>query len=146
MIGTLILPTILGLPLLGAILVMCTPREEERAWRRGIGFGTSLVTFLRLAGDAGATSTTTAATLSSWCSTPQWIPGLGAHFKLGIDGISLWLVLLTTFLMPIDAARPRHGDRASTSASSSPRCSSSRPACSARSSRSTSSCSTCSGK
>ena len=31
----------------------------------------------------------------------EWIPGLGAHFKTGIDGISLFLVLLTTFLMPL---------------------------------------------
>ncbi len=30
-----------------------------------------------------------------------WIEGLGISYKLGIDGISLWLVLLTTFLMPI---------------------------------------------
>lgn len=31
----------------------------------------------------------------------QWIPALGASYQLGMDGISLWLVLLTTFLMPI---------------------------------------------
>jgi NADH-quinone oxidoreductase subunit M len=30
-----------------------------------------------------------------------WIPGLGISYSLGIDGISLWLLLLTTFLMPI---------------------------------------------
>ena len=30
-----------------------------------------------------------------------WIEGLGAHYHLGVDGISLWLVVLTTFLMPI---------------------------------------------
>lgn len=30
-----------------------------------------------------------------------WIEGLGAHYHLGVDGISLWLVLLTTFLLPI---------------------------------------------
>lgn len=30
-----------------------------------------------------------------------WIEGLGAHFHLGVDGISLWLVVLTTFLLPI---------------------------------------------
>lgn len=30
-----------------------------------------------------------------------WIEGLGAHFHLGVDGISLWLVVLTTFLIPI---------------------------------------------
>jgi NADH-quinone oxidoreductase subunit M len=31
----------------------------------------------------------------------NWIPSLGVSYHLGIDGISLWLVLLTTFLMPI---------------------------------------------
>jgi NADH-quinone oxidoreductase subunit M len=30
-----------------------------------------------------------------------WIEGLGAHYHLGVDGISLWLVVLTTFLVPI---------------------------------------------
>ena len=30
-----------------------------------------------------------------------WIPSLGITYNLGIDGISLWLVLLTTFIMPI---------------------------------------------
>lgn len=30
-----------------------------------------------------------------------WIPAFGVTYTLGIDGISLWLVLLTTFLMPI---------------------------------------------
>jgi len=30
-----------------------------------------------------------------------WIESLGIHYKLGIDGISLWLVLLTTLLTPI---------------------------------------------
>jgi NADH-quinone oxidoreductase subunit M len=31
----------------------------------------------------------------------SWIPGLGISYSLGMDGISLWLILLTTFLMPI---------------------------------------------
>ena len=31
----------------------------------------------------------------------DWIPAIGAHYHLGVDGISLWLILLTTFLMPI---------------------------------------------
>ena len=30
-----------------------------------------------------------------------WIPSLGANYHVGIDGISLFLVLLTTFLTPI---------------------------------------------
>jgi NADH-quinone oxidoreductase subunit M len=31
----------------------------------------------------------------------EWIPGLGINYNLGIDGISLWLIILTTFLTPI---------------------------------------------
>src|SRR6185436_4124981 len=30
-----------------------------------------------------------------------WIGSIGAQYHLGVDGISLWLVLLTTLLMPI---------------------------------------------
>ena len=31
----------------------------------------------------------------------EWVPSIGIYYSLGIDGISLWLILLTTFLMPI---------------------------------------------
>jgi NADH-quinone oxidoreductase subunit M len=31
----------------------------------------------------------------------SWIGAIGARYHLGVDGISLWLVLLTTLLMPI---------------------------------------------
>ena len=31
----------------------------------------------------------------------DWIPGIKASYHIGIDGISLWLVLLTTFLTPL---------------------------------------------
>lgn len=31
----------------------------------------------------------------------SWIPSYGINYFVGIDGISLWLVLLTTFLTPI---------------------------------------------
>src|SRR5262249_25906804 len=30
-----------------------------------------------------------------------WISSLGASYYVGVDGISIWLVILTTFLMPI---------------------------------------------
>jgi len=31
----------------------------------------------------------------------EWIPGLGVQYSVGMDGISLWLLLLTTFLSPL---------------------------------------------
>ena len=35
-----------------------------------------------------------------WQKVP-WIGSLGANYYVGVDGVSVWLVLLTTFLMPI---------------------------------------------
>jgi len=97
-VGGFLLPLILGLPLLGAIFVMCTPKGET-SLHRGIGLFFSIVTFLvslaifryynpkesgfQLVFDA------------------DWIPVVNAHFKMGIDGISLFLVILTTLLMPL---------------------------------------------
>ena len=93
-----ILAWITLLPLAGAALVMLVPREEE-AIHRGLGFGTALVTFLVslfILGDFDAAQAGFQLQVDK-----IWIEPLGIHFHLGIDGISLWLVLLTTFLMPI---------------------------------------------
>ncbi len=96
--GAWILPIVLGLPLVGAILVMLLPREEEGTIR-AVGFGISCVTFL--------VSLLTLAFFDyksggyQLLFDKEWIPGLNAHFKLGIDGISLWLLILTTFSTPI---------------------------------------------
>jgi NADH-quinone oxidoreductase subunit M len=96
--GSFVIPLILALPLLGAIFVMCTPKEEH-GLHRGIGLTFTTVTFgvsllllryfnAKLPGFQEVTDVV-------------WIPGLEAHFKVGIDGISLWLVILTTFLVPL---------------------------------------------
>jgi len=93
-----LLPTILFLPLAGAILLFLIPREQKTL-HRGIGLFVSLATFLVSLvvllrfkdGVAGY----------QMVVDKEWIGGIGAHFKLGVDGISLWLVLLTTFLTPI---------------------------------------------
>src|SRR5687767_11244783 len=88
----------LFLPLIGAILVMFVP-QGERDLARGIGLGVAILTFLVslaiLGPFDGAIST------YQLVFDKEWIPGLGAHFKLGVDGISIWLVLLTTFLTPV---------------------------------------------
>ena len=31
----------------------------------------------------------------------EWIPSVGIHYHVGVDGINIWLVMLTTFIMPI---------------------------------------------
>ncbi len=98
MSGSFVLPLLLALPLVGAILVMCAPRTEGTL-HRGIGLVFTTVTFL--------VSLLMFRYFNPKLDTYQlvfdveWIPGLGAHFKVGVDGISLFLVLLTTFLMPV---------------------------------------------
>lgn len=96
--GSFILPLILALPILGAIFVMCTPKAES-SLHRGLGIAFSTITFFvslivfryynpKFDGFQLVFDT-------------EWIPGLGAHFKTGIDGISIFLVILTTFLVPL---------------------------------------------
>ena len=34
----------------------------------------------------------------------QWIVSPNIHYHLGIDGISVWLVVLTTFLTPLQGS------------------------------------------
>ncbi len=93
-----VLPTILAVPLLGAILVMLLPRNEA-GLARGFGFAFSLATFLLSLLVIGYFNFEYGR--YQLVLDLEWIPGLNAHFKLGIDGISIWLVLLTTFTMPI---------------------------------------------
>jgi NADH-quinone oxidoreductase subunit M len=92
----MILSLITWLPLAGALLLLLFPREEE-GLLRGFAFTVSLVTFFAslfmLPGFEPATF--------NLVVDAEWVKSLGIHYHLGIDGISLWLVLLTTFLTPI---------------------------------------------
>ena len=96
--GSFVLPLILALPLLGAVFVMCTPKAESPL-HRGIGLVMSTITFfVSLLALRYFNPKSDAFQL---VFDVEWIPGLGAHFKTGIDGISIFLVILTTFLVPI---------------------------------------------
>jgi NADH-quinone oxidoreductase subunit M len=92
------------LPLLGAILVMLVPKEEESI-HRGIGLFTSLATFVvSLLILSGFDSSQ--AGLQLEVNLP-WVTSMGINFHLGVDGISLWLVLLTTFMIPVTLFSPQ---------------------------------------
>ncbi len=96
--GAWVLPLILGLPLVGALFAMCTPRGEH-AVARGIGLATSTITFI--VSLFALTYFDRNAAGYQMVTDASWIPGLGVRFKTGLDGITLWLVLLTTFLTPL---------------------------------------------
>jgi len=90
-----ILSVVLFTPLVGALLLLFIPREMEQAHKitgnifGALGFLVSLplVRWFK-PGWGGFTFEETA----------DWIPSIGAKYHLGIDGISLLLVMLTTFL------------------------------------------------
>ena len=92
---THILSWILFTPVIGAIVLLFVPREWDNA-QRVIGnvFGMlGLVVSLPLIwrfqiGTPGY----------QFRETYDWIPSIGAHYSLGIDGISFLLVMLTTIL------------------------------------------------
>ena len=90
------------LPLIGAGALMLVPKQREEAIRV-LALIVSLAVlavslplfwlYKPVAGDLA----------SLWLkeTVVDWIPRFGIHYAVGIDGISLFLVLLTTFLTPI---------------------------------------------
>lgn len=96
--GSYILLAVLVVPIVGALAVLLTPKAEHGI-QRGLGIGFSLVTF------ALSLLLLDPFDLASWdmqlVFDKEWISALGTHFKIGVDGISLWLVILTTFLTPL---------------------------------------------
>lgn len=88
------------LPLMGALILMMVPAEHERVHRH-ISMAFMCLTFLvSLALITGFDPTNGNYQLTSVYENVPWISSIGASYSLGVDGISLWLILLTTFLGP----------------------------------------------
>ncbi|MCA3554216.1 NADH-quinone oxidoreductase subunit M [Aestuariivirga sp.] len=95
-----ILSVITFLPLLGVLFILLVRGDDETALRnmRWGAFWTTLVTFLvSLLIWAGFDSN---ASGFQFLEERSWL-GAAATYKLGVDGISMPFVILTTFLMPI---------------------------------------------
>ena len=96
--GSFLLPLLIALPVVGALLVMVSPKDEG-GLARMLGLSFSVITFLASLGvfayfraDLGG---------MQLVFDTVWISSLGIYFKTGIDGISLWLLILTTFMTPL---------------------------------------------
>lgn len=93
--GPGLLSLITFLPLIGALLMMLLPKDQSKLLRY-VALGVSIVTF--------AVSLTLLTHFKGGTyhfqlqENASWIPSLGINYRLGVDGISLWLILLTTFL------------------------------------------------
>jgi NADH-quinone oxidoreductase subunit M len=90
-----LLSVILFTPLVGALLFLLLPREAQTLHRifgnlfGVLGFLVSIPLVTRFpVGTDGY----------SFKETADWIPSIGAKYSLGIDGISLLLIMLTTLL------------------------------------------------
>jgi NADH-quinone oxidoreductase subunit M len=91
-----ILSLVTFLPLAGALLLISLPAERTRLVR-SFALGVAVLTFLlSLVLYFGFDSGTA---FPQFVEQRAWL-GRGIQYHLGIDGISLFLVLLTTFLMP----------------------------------------------
>ena len=97
-LGFPILSLIAYLPLAGVILLLMIGREQIRSLRN-VAFVASLVTFVVSLPLVFSYDQTTPAV--QFVERASWIPSIGVTYFFGLDGISLWLVMLTTFLSPI---------------------------------------------
>ncbi|HWS54433.1 MAG TPA: NADH-quinone oxidoreductase subunit M [Pyrinomonadaceae bacterium] len=91
------------LPFVGAVAVAAhglAPYARARHYR-WIALGFSLATFaaslLLLTAPVGAGQ----ANSFHFVQNVSWIPSISANYHVGADGMSLWLVILTTLLVPI---------------------------------------------
>ena len=83
------------LPALGALVLLFVPRRTDATFKVG-GLAVSLVAFLLSVSLFVGFDDAVAA--FQFEEVRAWMPGFGISYHLGIDGISLLLVLLTTFL------------------------------------------------
>ncbi|EFQ84666.1 proton-translocating NADH-quinone oxidoreductase, chain M [Aeromicrobium marinum DSM 15272] len=97
----MMLSLLIATPILGALLVTAMPRGTEAAQRNAkytafavtlVTLGLSLAVLARYDTDAGGYQLT---------EQHEWIGPLGAFYSVGLNGIGLTLVLLTTVLVPI---------------------------------------------
>jgi NADH-quinone oxidoreductase subunit M len=96
----MILSILAATPIVGAVLLAVLPRESASHLRAKvvalavslITLALSLVVVARYDTEVGGYQMT---------STHEWIGVLGAHYAVGINGIGLTLILLTTILAPI---------------------------------------------
>src|SRR5688572_19886779 len=99
----MLLSLIIFLPLAGALLVLLAGGRGDRPDRAGavrwIALATSLATFAATLPLSARFDPSTAA--YQFEERHSWIPAFGIQYYIGVDGISLLLIVLTGFLTPL---------------------------------------------
>jgi len=96
--GFPLLSLVTFLPLVGVLIILFLRREQEAAIR-WVAFLTSALTFL--VSLLLVVNFDRAEAGFQFVERAAWIPAWGIDYFVGLDGISLWLVLLTTLISPI---------------------------------------------
>jgi NADH-quinone oxidoreductase subunit M len=92
-----LLTWLVGLPFLGAVAILFLPRQQPKLLR---GFSV-LVMLLELVVSLHLLTGDFSSADYQFAARYTLIESFGVSFNVGVDGISLWLVLLTTFVTPI---------------------------------------------
>jgi NADH-quinone oxidoreductase subunit M len=92
-----LLSVLVFLPVVGAIAVALTPRGADGV-AKILGLAISTAIFLLSLGLLHGFMPTAD---MQFTEQIDWMPAYGISYHVGIDGISLWLILLTTFLTPL---------------------------------------------
>ena len=92
-----LLTLLIALPLAGAVLLALVPRAAVTA-QKVIALAVATLTFaaslLLLGGFRSVPG-------MQFEEAHAWLPAYGISYHVGVDGLSLWLVILTTFLTPL---------------------------------------------
>lgn len=92
-----VLTVLIALPAITALVILLLP-DPSRETVRGAALLGSAATFAASLGMLFRFTPTAGFQLRE---TLPWIPQWGVEYRLGVDGISLFLVLLTTFILPL---------------------------------------------
>ncbi len=92
------LTLLLALPFAGFLVILALPKKAESAikWTAILVSAATFIVSLYLLTEPFTTSGD-----MMWSGTVPWIPAAGINFALGVDGISILLVLLTTLISPV---------------------------------------------
>lgn len=103
-LGFPILSLLLGLPAVGALVLLLTGRDNV-GFQRQMTLSFTLATFLlscvlpfTFVYNPVQTAVIGAPPVMQFMDSVPWIPGWGINYLVSVDGVSLWLVLLTTFI------------------------------------------------
>jgi NADH-quinone oxidoreductase subunit M len=95
-----LLSLIVWLPALAALIILLFIKKEERAIIRYFSTGAFGLTFLVSLGLTGYDRQTGG---MQFLEDFEWIPIIGARYQMGVDGVSVLLILLTTLLGLVSA-------------------------------------------